>query len=164
MKPKQPHGPPMTLGNMRELGVRRLLAICLNDTCLHQVLIAAAFLLGLANSARAEIIYFSCPGTLETSYNKSRRIEREHWTAPLTFDSDKKTVKFADQDPVPVEVSDDSLDMPPMAGVRRYDYGTFGFISLTLNRITGQLETHRIILPDGTETFSAICKRTSKLF
>jgi hypothetical protein len=24
MKPKQPHGPPMTLGNMRELGVSRL--------------------------------------------------------------------------------------------------------------------------------------------
>jgi hypothetical protein len=26
-----PHGPPMTLGNMRELGVQRLIACCLND-------------------------------------------------------------------------------------------------------------------------------------
>ena len=25
MKPKQPPGPPMTLGNMRELGVQRLI-------------------------------------------------------------------------------------------------------------------------------------------
>ena len=30
-KPKQPHGAPMTLGNMRDLGVRNLLASCLND-------------------------------------------------------------------------------------------------------------------------------------
>ena len=30
---KQPHGPPMTLGNMRELGVQRLIAYCLNDAC-----------------------------------------------------------------------------------------------------------------------------------
>jgi hypothetical protein len=26
-------GPPMTLGNMRELGVQRLIASCLNDAC-----------------------------------------------------------------------------------------------------------------------------------
>ena len=30
MKPKQPAGPPMTLGNMRDLGVRRLIASCPN--------------------------------------------------------------------------------------------------------------------------------------
>ena len=29
-KPKQPHGPAMTLGNMRDLGVQRLLVSCLN--------------------------------------------------------------------------------------------------------------------------------------
>jgi hypothetical protein len=39
MKQKQPHGPPMTLGNMRRLGVQRLVAHCLNDTCRHQGLI-----------------------------------------------------------------------------------------------------------------------------
>jgi hypothetical protein len=27
---KHPHGPPMTLGNMRELGVQRLIAFCHN--------------------------------------------------------------------------------------------------------------------------------------
>jgi len=27
---KQPHGPPMTLGNMRNMGVRGLLVFCLN--------------------------------------------------------------------------------------------------------------------------------------
>jgi hypothetical protein len=30
-KPKQPAGSPMSLGNMRHLGVQRLIASCLND-------------------------------------------------------------------------------------------------------------------------------------
>jgi hypothetical protein len=38
-KPKQPAGPAMTLGNMRELGVQRLVASCLNDACRHVALI-----------------------------------------------------------------------------------------------------------------------------
>jgi hypothetical protein len=32
-------GPPMTLGNMRQLGVKRLIASCLNDACRHTALI-----------------------------------------------------------------------------------------------------------------------------
>jgi hypothetical protein len=39
VKPKHPAGPPMTLGNMRQLGVQRLIASCLNDACRHQALI-----------------------------------------------------------------------------------------------------------------------------
>jgi hypothetical protein len=39
MKPKHPAGPPMTLGKMRELGVQRLIASCLNDACRHTALI-----------------------------------------------------------------------------------------------------------------------------
>jgi hypothetical protein len=39
LKPKQPPGPPMTLGNMRALGVQNLLASCLNDACRHTALI-----------------------------------------------------------------------------------------------------------------------------
>ena len=35
-KSKQPHGPPMTLGNMRELGVQHLMAFCHNNGCRHQ--------------------------------------------------------------------------------------------------------------------------------
>ena len=38
-KPKQPAGPPMTLDNMRHLGVQRLVASCLNDACRHTALI-----------------------------------------------------------------------------------------------------------------------------
>ena len=34
-------GPPMTLCNMRELGVRRLVAHCLNPKCRHQSVFAA---------------------------------------------------------------------------------------------------------------------------
>jgi hypothetical protein len=36
---KQPAGPPMTLGNMRELGVQRLLVSCLNHACRHDALL-----------------------------------------------------------------------------------------------------------------------------
>jgi len=36
-KPKHPPGDPMTLGNMRRLGVQRLVAYCLNPLCRHQV-------------------------------------------------------------------------------------------------------------------------------
>jgi len=39
MKPKNPPGPPMTLGNMRLLGVQRLVAHCLNPACRHEGLI-----------------------------------------------------------------------------------------------------------------------------
>ena len=38
MTPKHPPGPPMTLGNMRELGVQNLLAFCHNDACRHSAL------------------------------------------------------------------------------------------------------------------------------
>ena len=53
MKPKQPAGPAMTLGNMRELGVQRLLASCLNDACRHTALIDV-----LSYPAETEIPYF----------------------------------------------------------------------------------------------------------
>jgi hypothetical protein len=36
---KQPPGPPMTLGNMRHLGVHHLIATCLVDACRHQGII-----------------------------------------------------------------------------------------------------------------------------
>jgi hypothetical protein len=36
---KQSPGPPMTLGNMRELGVYRLVVHCNNDECRHTTLI-----------------------------------------------------------------------------------------------------------------------------
>jgi hypothetical protein len=39
MTREHPPGPPMTLGNMRELGVRNLIAYCHNDACRHQALV-----------------------------------------------------------------------------------------------------------------------------
>ena len=39
MNPTQPADPAMTLGNMRELGVRNWIASCLNDACRHVALI-----------------------------------------------------------------------------------------------------------------------------
>jgi hypothetical protein len=38
-KPKQPPGEPMDLGNMRRLGVQRLVAYCLTPSCRHEGLI-----------------------------------------------------------------------------------------------------------------------------
>jgi hypothetical protein len=38
-KPKQPTGPPMTLANMYEQGVRYLIAFCHNDASRHQAII-----------------------------------------------------------------------------------------------------------------------------
>jgi hypothetical protein len=35
MKPKQPNGPPMTLGNMRELGVHRLVDAVVGGEDVH---------------------------------------------------------------------------------------------------------------------------------
>jgi len=40
MNPKHPPGPPMTLGNMRQLGVRGLLVSCLNPQCRHEVTVS----------------------------------------------------------------------------------------------------------------------------
>jgi hypothetical protein len=37
--PKHPPGSPMTLGNMRELGVHHFIAYCLNNACRHTALI-----------------------------------------------------------------------------------------------------------------------------
>jgi hypothetical protein len=41
MKPKHPPGDPMTLGNMRKLGVRGLAVYCINPNCQHQTVISA---------------------------------------------------------------------------------------------------------------------------
>jgi hypothetical protein len=38
-RPKQPQGPPMTLGNMRELGVHNLVSFCLDGACRHSAFI-----------------------------------------------------------------------------------------------------------------------------
>jgi Zn ribbon nucleic-acid-binding protein len=56
MKAKRPYGPPMTLGNMRQLGVQRLIASCLNPACRHTALIEV----------------WSYPADTEIPYFKSR--------------------------------------------------------------------------------------------
>ena len=54
MNPKHPPGPPMTLGNMRALGVQRLVASCLKDACRHTALIEV-----WSYPAETEMPYFS---------------------------------------------------------------------------------------------------------
>jgi hypothetical protein len=41
INPKHPPGPPMTLGNMREQGVRGLAVYCLNHACRHHTVMSA---------------------------------------------------------------------------------------------------------------------------
>ena len=50
---KQPAGPAMTLGNMRDLGVKRLIASCLNPACRRTALIEV-----WSYPAETEIPYF----------------------------------------------------------------------------------------------------------
>jgi hypothetical protein len=52
-KLKQPAGPAMTLGNMRALGVQRLIVSCLNPACRHAALIEV-----WSYPAETEIPYF----------------------------------------------------------------------------------------------------------
>jgi hypothetical protein len=49
--PKRPPGDPMTLGNMRALGVQNLIASCLNDACRLQELIDVSKYAGEQDSA-----------------------------------------------------------------------------------------------------------------
>jgi hypothetical protein len=55
MAPKQPRRPADGLGNMRELGVQRLIASCLNDASRHTALIDV-----WSYPAETEVPYFSC--------------------------------------------------------------------------------------------------------
>jgi hypothetical protein len=57
----------MTLGNMRDLGVQRLIASCLNDACRHVALIDV----------------WSYPADTEIPYFKSRVVcAKSGWSAP----------------------------------------------------------------------------------
>ena len=46
--------PPMTLGNMRELGVQRLIATCLNNACQHTTLMEVSYF-----PADTPVLYFA---------------------------------------------------------------------------------------------------------
>jgi hypothetical protein len=147
----------MTLGNMRKLGVSYPMRFCLST------LIAATIALGIATPVRAAIMYFSCPGTFVTRYDKKDRpTDTEDWTVTVTFDADRHTVKITDYpNPLQVEVSDDELNLPFPGAITRDE--PYGITSLTLSRINGRLEFIWISL-GATQVFSGTCKPTNKLF
>jgi hypothetical protein len=75
MKPKQPAGLPMTLGNMRALGVQRLIASCLNDAC-HRTALIEVF----SYRPKTEIRYFSRHAVCTKSGSRGRHIDvRPNW-------------------------------------------------------------------------------------
>jgi hypothetical protein len=72
---KQPHGPPMTLGNMRELGVQRLLVSRLNDACRHTALIDLS-----SYPADTEVPYFKSRVVCAKFGRRGNKIyERPNW-------------------------------------------------------------------------------------
>jgi len=79
-KPKQPAGPPMTLGNMRDLGVQRLIASCLNDACRHVALIDVS-----SYPAETEIPYFKSRVVCAKCGSRGNKINvRRNWKEQLT--------------------------------------------------------------------------------
>jgi predicted DNA-binding ribbon-helix-helix protein len=74
--PKHPPGPAMTLGNMRELGVQRLIASCLNDACRHTALIDV-----WSYPAETEVPYFSRNVSAPSAATEGTRIDvRSNWS------------------------------------------------------------------------------------
>ena len=80
---KQPHGQPMTLGDMRHLGVQRLVATCLNDACRHQAVIEV-----WSYPANTEIAYFRRRVVCAKCGARGNKIDvRPNWKeAPGTID------------------------------------------------------------------------------
>jgi hypothetical protein len=75
MNPKHPAGPAMTLGNMRQLGVQRLVASCLNDACRHTALIDVSSYL-----AETEVPYFSRKVVCAKCGSRGKKIDvRPNW-------------------------------------------------------------------------------------
>jgi hypothetical protein len=75
MTAKHPAGEPMTLGHMRQLGVQRLVAYCLNPSCRHEGLIDVS-----SYSPETEIPYFSKKVVCAKCGGCGRHIElRPNW-------------------------------------------------------------------------------------
>ena len=75
MPPKHPPGPAMTLGNMRQLGVQRLIASCLNDACRHTALIDV-----FSYPAETEIPYFRSHVVCAKCGSRGNKIDvRPNW-------------------------------------------------------------------------------------
>ena len=73
-------GPPMMLGNMRELGLALILGFNFN-----------------AEARAAEAVYLACSGTLTISLKSQDLPAREEpWTVSLAVDADKKAVTIDD--------------------------------------------------------------------
>jgi hypothetical protein len=78
MKPKHPHGPPMTLGNVSSLG----LALLINLTSI----------LNLTSEVGAGAYRLSCSGTLSGGASKPP----QPWITALTLDTENQTITVDD--------------------------------------------------------------------
>ena len=64
----------MTLGNMSQLGVQRLIASCLNDACRHTALIDVS-----SYSAETEVPYFSRKVVCAKCGGRDNKIDVLNW-------------------------------------------------------------------------------------
>jgi hypothetical protein len=73
----------MTLGNMRELGVERLIAFCLNEACRHTALIDV-----WSYPAKTEIPYFRSHVVCAKGGSRGNKIDvRPNWKEQPPSDS-----------------------------------------------------------------------------
>jgi hypothetical protein len=140
---KHPAGPPMTLGNVCELGLALTLGFAL-----------------CGEARTAEAVYLACSGTLTISLKSQSQdlpAREEPWTFSLAVDADKKAVTIDDTSmPIMSDASeniiafrDDPIADPPL--------GSFWG---SLNGVTGEVNIH---VKEGAQ-FAGACKPTRKLF
>jgi hypothetical protein len=94
---RSPLGDPMTLGNMRALGLALLISLA---SCLN-----------LTSEARAGVTYLYCSGTLSDLASKQTP---QPWTMSLTLDTEKQTMMLDGYKAVPYKEIDRKLhiDIP----------------------------------------------------
>jgi hypothetical protein len=134
MKAKQPHGPAMTLGNVRSLGLAVLISLTL-----------------IAEIRAAEAVYLGCSGTLTTSKSQSLPVREEPWTFSLGIGSDKKTVTISDTSMLITSDASETViafrDDPAADPLLDKFWGS-------LNSVTGEVNIH---VKDGA-LFTGTCK------
>ena len=90
MAPKQPAGPAITLGNMRQLGVQRLVAYCLNDACRHTALIDVS-----SYPAGTEVPWFGRRAIRGQVRQQARRCSPKVERATCAAESDRQGVAMS---------------------------------------------------------------------
>jgi hypothetical protein len=131
---KKPPGEPLTLGNVRSLGLAFLISLTL-----------------ISEVRPAEAVYLACSGTLTTSKSQGLPVREEPWTFSLAIGSDKKAMTINDTSmPITSDASETVIafrDDPATDPALDKFWGSF-------NSITGEVNIH---VKEGA-LFTGTCK------